>query len=103
MPSNKAAWLHKADSALKVGEAPMPLVGPHEIVIKNAAIAINPLDWHMSKMGIFIQQWPAIFGCDVAGTVHEVGSGVGGRFKVGDRVIGYVGLQTRHPERHYLN
>jgi hypothetical protein len=29
-------------------------------VVKNAAIAINPLDWHMADAGVFIQQWPAI-------------------------------------------
>jgi NADPH:quinone reductase-like Zn-dependent oxidoreductase len=36
-----------------------------------------------------VTQWPTIFGCDVAGTVHSVGSDVQG-FKVGDRVIGCV-------------
>lgn len=67
----------------------MPTAGPNELVIRNAAIAINPLDTHMQGSGVFVQQWPAIFGCDVAGEVHEVGSDVHGRFKVGDRVIGY--------------
>jgi NADPH:quinone reductase-like Zn-dependent oxidoreductase len=42
----------------------------------------------MQASGVFVQQWPAIFGCDVAGEIHEVGSDVHGRFKVGDRVIG---------------
>lgn len=88
MASNQAAWLLKANTPLEVGEAPMPTAGPNELVIRNAAIAINPLDCHMQQVGVFVKQWPAIFGCDVAGEVHEVGPEVNGRFKKGDRVIG---------------
>jgi NADPH:quinone reductase-like Zn-dependent oxidoreductase len=87
MTSNKAAWLREANAPLEVGEAPMPTAGPSEIIIQNAAVAINPLDTHMMA-GVFIKEWPGIFGCDVAGVVHEVGSEVRGRFKPGDRVIG---------------
>jgi NADPH:quinone reductase-like Zn-dependent oxidoreductase len=86
--TNKAAWLREANTPLEVAEAPMPTAGPNEIVIRNAAIAINPLDCHMQTLGVFIKEWPATFGCDVAGEVSEVGSDVGNRFKIGDRVIG---------------
>jgi NADPH:quinone reductase-like Zn-dependent oxidoreductase len=86
--TNQAAWLTTAGTPLKVDEAPMPTAGPGELVVKNAAVAINPLDCHMQDAGVFVQQWPAIFGCDVAGEVHEVGTGAEGRFKKGDRVIG---------------
>lgn len=89
MSANKAAWLVKANSPLEVGEAPLPKAGPGEIVVKNAAIAINPLDCHMQDSGVFIQQWPAIFGCDVAGVVYEAGPDVQ-RFKKDDRIIGSV-------------
>ena len=88
MASNKAAWLHKANTPLEVGEAPMPTAGLNELVVRNAAVAINPLDTHMQSSGVFVQQWPAIFGCDVAGEVYEVGSEAQERFKKGDRVIG---------------
>lgn len=88
MASNKAAWLRKANTPLEVGEAPMPTAGPNELVIRNNAIAINPLDCHMQTAGVFVQHWPAIFGCDVAGVVQEVGSEVQGRFREGDRIIG---------------
>lgn len=86
-PANRAAWLHKAGEPLQVGDAQMPTAGQGEIVVKNAAVAINPLDCHMQDVGVFVQQWPAIFGCDVAGEVYEVGADVQ-RFKRGDRVIG---------------
>jgi NADPH:quinone reductase-like Zn-dependent oxidoreductase len=87
-PTNKAAWLHKAGTPLEVGDAPLPKAGPNEIVVRNAAVAINHLDCHMQSLGVFVQNFPAVFGCDVAGEVHDVGSAVQDRFKAGDRVIG---------------
>ncbi|KAK5678677.1 hypothetical protein LTS10_009121 [Elasticomyces elasticus] len=96
-PMNQAAWLKEANTPLEVGDAPMPTPGPGEIVVKNAAVAINPLDWHMQDAGIFVQQWPTILGCDVAGEVFEVGIGVD-RFKQGDRVIGHcINLVSGRP------
>ena len=106
---NQAAWLKAAGSALEVDDAPMPEPGADEIVVKNAAVAINPLDCHMQDVGVFVQQWPTIFGCDVAGEVHEVGSGVQ-HFKKGDRVIGCVRIVylprmvlIPHRFRHCIN
>jgi NADPH:quinone reductase-like Zn-dependent oxidoreductase len=87
-PTNRAAWLNTAGTPLKVDDAPLPTAGPGELVVKNAAVAINPLDCHMQDSGVFVQQWPTIFGCDVAGEVYEVGSEAQTRFKKGDRVIG---------------
>ena len=84
---DQAAWLDQAKTFLRVGDAPMPSPGPGEIVIKNAAVAINHLDCHMQDTGVFVQQWPTIFGCDVADEVYEVGEG-SDRFQEGDRVIG---------------
>lgn len=87
MAQNLAAWLDSKGAPLRVGDAPMPTPGPADIVIKNPAVAINPLDWHMQDAGIFVKQWPAILGCDVAGEAYEVGRDVA-RFKKGDRAIG---------------
>ena len=86
-PKNQAAWLEKADTPLEVGDAPLPTASAGEIVVKNAAVAINPLDCHMQDSGVFVQQWPTIFGCDVAGEVYEVGPSLD-RFQPGDPVIG---------------
>lgn len=92
--ANQAAWLIKADSTLQVGNAPMSTAGTGELVVKNAAIAINPLDWHIQDSGVFVQQWPTILGCDVAGEVYEVGPDVQ-QFKKGDHVIGSVSCRVR--------
>lgn len=86
-PKNQAAWLEEAGTPLKVGPAAMPTAAAGEIVIKNSAVAINPVDWHQQDTGVFVQQFPAVLSCDVAGEVYEVGSSVEG-FKKGDRVIG---------------
>jgi NADPH:quinone reductase-like Zn-dependent oxidoreductase len=85
MPVNKAAWIDAKGTNLRVGDAPMPSPGPGEIVIRGRSVAINPLDWHMQDWGVFIKEWPSIFGCDVAGEVYQVGAEVS-RFKPGDRV-----------------
>ncbi|KAF2429986.1 putative quinone oxidoreductase [Tothia fuscella] len=99
MALNKAAWLRQANSPLEVGDAPMPTAGPTELVVPNAAIAINPIDCHMQHAGVFVQRWPAIFGCDVAGEVHEVGIEARGRFKKGDRIIGHaINLVSGRPQ-----
>ncbi|KAJ8096449.1 chaperonin 10-like protein [Lipomyces tetrasporus] len=97
-PTNQAAWLIEADTPLQVDDAPLPTAGPGELVVKNAAIAINPLDCHMQDSGVFVQQWPAILGCDVAGEVYEVGPDAQ-RFKTGDRVIGHaINLVSGRPQ-----
>ncbi|USW54060.1 Putative GroES-like superfamily, alcohol dehydrogenase-like, NAD(P)-binding domain superfamily [Septoria linicola] len=87
---NQAAWIDKEPrNPLRVGPADTPTAGDGEIVVKNHAIAINPVDWKIQDYGIFVQQFPFILGTDVAGEVVEVGSNVT-RFKKGDRVLGHA-------------
>ena len=89
-PTNHAAYLDKPETAFVVREAPYVHPGPGEIVVKNGAVALNPMDWMIQAIGTklpFPKSYPAIIGADVAGTVHEVGEGVAG-FKPGDRVTG---------------
>lgn len=61
--ANKAAWLTEAkQKPLKVDHAPMPTPGPDEIVIKNKAVAVNPVDWKIQDSGYFIKDYPNILG-----------------------------------------
>lgn len=82
---NQAAWLDGAAKELRVASAEMPKAGEDEVVIRNHAVAVNPVDWKIQDHGIFLKQWPNILGCDMAGEVVEVGAGVK-NLKKGDRV-----------------
>ncbi|KAL9617484.1 MAG: hypothetical protein Q9160_007747 [Pyrenula sp. 1 TL-2023] len=92
-PENSAAWLPaKSGKPLKVGPAPYTSPAASEIVVKNGAVAINPVDWAKQLMGNMLLgqiKYPFIIGEDVAGEVVEVGSKVQ-RFRMGDRVLGHA-------------
>lgn len=85
MSSNQAAWLDGKGAQLRVGESPMPKADAGNVVIKNKSVAINPVDWKIQDLGLFVQSWPFVLGEDVAGEVVEVGEGVS-HLKKGDRV-----------------
>lgn len=89
MPSNTAAWTVETAAPLEIKSAPYTAPGDDQIVVKNHAIAINPVDWYLQDKGKELFDFithPRIGGLDLAGEVAEVGSAVT-RFKVGDRVI----------------
>lgn len=96
MPTNTAAWLLGRYADLTVGPAPYTAPGATDIVIRNRALAVNPLDTIKQSTGDFMYRWlpyPVVLGEDVAGEVVEVGSAVT-RFRVGDRVLAYaVGME----------
>lgn len=86
--SNQAAWLNEPKAnPLKVEDAPLPEAGADEVVIKNSAVAVNPVDWKIQDSGYFIKDYPNVLGTDVAGEVIEVGANVS-HVKKGDRVLG---------------
>ncbi|EKV06850.1 Zinc-binding oxidoreductase CipB [Penicillium digitatum] len=93
MPPNRAAWLTaKSVRPLEVKTAPYTSPATNEIVIKNGAIAINPVEWSKQLVGDLMFTWikyPFVLGNDLAGEVVEVGSGVT-RFKPGDRILGHA-------------
>ncbi|KAL9091484.1 MAG: hypothetical protein Q9165_004870 [Trypethelium subeluteriae] len=86
MPLNKAAYLPSVGARLEVKEAPYTPPGSKQVTIKNYACAVNPCDWIQQDTGLFITEWPYILGCDVAGTVEDVGPDVH-YLKPGDRVL----------------
>lgn len=90
MPSNTAAILTNQGQPFEIRLVDYISPGEDELVIKNHAIAINPVDGAMQKLGNNLFPWmkfPIICGSDVAGEVVEVGPNVT-RFKIGDRVCG---------------
>ncbi len=92
MQTNTAAWLIAPNKKLEVKDAPYTHPREGEIVVKNHAVAINPVDWLLQQLGSLLFSWikyPFILGSDLAGEVVEVGKGVT-RFAVGDRVLGHA-------------
>ncbi|KAK4234101.1 chaperonin 10-like protein [Achaetomium macrosporum] len=87
MVTNLAAVLPSAGSSLVVEERAIPAPGPDEVLVRNRAIAVNPLDWKRQAFGLFVSEYPIILGMDVSGIVEAVGSAVS-LFKKGDRVLG---------------
>jgi NADPH:quinone reductase-like Zn-dependent oxidoreductase len=94
---NQAAWQTTLGQPLLLGQNDLPEPRANEILIHNAAIGINPLDWLLQDNALLPWlDYPAILGSDVAGEIAAVGSDVE-RFKVGDRVLGQaVGTTVNH-------
>jgi NADPH:quinone reductase-like Zn-dependent oxidoreductase len=83
--SNHAVVIVAAGDA-QLKEVPIPKLRDEYILVKTAAVALNPTDW---KHVDFLSSPGAVVGCDYAGTVLEVGAKVTKDFKKGDRVCGW--------------
>ncbi|GIU67670.1 quinone oxidoreductase family protein [Candidatus Phycosocius spiralis] len=75
--------------ALELREAPIPVPGPEEILIKLAACGVNFIDIY-HRTGIYPVSYPSALGLEGAGTVVRIGARVT-RFKVGDRAAFCLG------------
>ena len=47
--TNQAAWQKAPGQPLRIGVTALPHLAANEILIRNAAIAINPLDWILRR------------------------------------------------------
>jgi len=76
-------------SVLVYEDAPMPEIGPDEVLIKVAACGINPIDWKVRK-GYAKEKaplsFPFILGWDVAGAIEVTGDLIS-RFRKGDKIF----------------
>jgi len=87
----KAIRIHAFGNAgvMKYEDAPIPVIGPDEVLIKVHACGVNPVDWKIREgyaESFAHHKLPLILGWDVAGTVEETGALVK-RFKRGDAVF----------------
>ena len=87
----RAVVLHEygGPEKLKLEEVEDPVPGPGEVLVRVAAVSINPVDWKM-RSGEARERspvdFPGILGRDVSGTVRSVGQGVT-EFAPGDQVF----------------
>lgn len=90
----KAAYFdaHGGPDVLRTGELPDPEPGQGEVIVQVEAAALNHLDlWVRRGIPGLSLPLPHVGGSDFAGTISELGRGVGG-WKVGDRVTANPGL-----------
>lgn len=86
----KAAYITATGEPDKItyGNLPDPTPGPHQCLVKVSAVSVNPIDTYI-RAGLIKMNlpFPFVVGCDLAGSVVQVGEKVA-RFKKGDRVWG---------------
>ncbi|MGF1486110.1 MAG: zinc-dependent alcohol dehydrogenase family protein [Prochloraceae cyanobacterium] len=77
---------------LELQEVPKPEIQTDtQILVRLKAAGVNPIDTKIRRRGTFFpEQMPAILGCDGAGIVETVGTGVE-RFQPGDEVYFFAG------------
>jgi NADPH:quinone reductase-like Zn-dependent oxidoreductase len=76
---------------LKYEDAPMPQIGPGQVLAKVRYASLNPIDWKIRE-GSLKETRPASFpltlGQDFAGEI-VIGDGDSGRFRTGERMFGF--------------
>ena len=103
MASNRAAWITAAKARpFQVRASSLGIPGPNQILVKNHAVAINPIDGKFQDLALYPISYPAILGQEVAGEVIAVGPDVT-RFKKGHRVIGVTSnfLSKQYEEKAF--
>jgi NADPH:quinone reductase len=86
----RAAYIEStgAPEVVRVGELPAHKPGPGEVLVKVGATALNPIDLYVRSGAVAMPlSFPYVVGCDLAGTVTQLGPGVS-HLRVGDRVWG---------------
>ncbi len=78
-------------ASLHETELPMPLAGPHDLLVEVRAVSVNPVDTKI-RNGAAVTE-PRVLGWDASGVVRAVGSGVT-LFREGDEVF-YAGSLLR--------
>ncbi|AQZ94068.1 zinc-binding alcohol dehydrogenase family protein [Halopseudomonas phragmitis] len=88
----EAGTIERADALIDL-ELPMPSPGPRDLLVKVAAIAVNPVDTKIRRNRAPQNGQAEVLGWDAVGIVEAVGAEVEA-FKPGDRVF-YAGALNR--------
>lgn len=91
---------HGGPEVIHVEDVAMPVPGPGEIRVKNAASGINFIDTY-HRTGLYKIPLPTGLGQEGAGVVDAVGEGVSA-FRVGDRVGYCSGPIGAYAEQHVV-
>jgi NADPH:quinone reductase-like Zn-dependent oxidoreductase len=98
----RAVRIHEdgGPEVLVLEEAPDPVAGPGEVLVRLRASALNHLDIWIRK-GLPSVPKPRILGADGAGVVEAVGEGVDG-FEPGERVVLNPGIEAGGGRIHVI-
>ena len=98
----RAVRIHEdgGPEVLVLEEAPDPVPGPGEVLVRLRASALNHLDVWIRK-GLPSVPKPRILGADGAGVVEALGEGVSG-FEPGERVVLNPGIEASSGRIHVI-
>jgi NADPH:quinone reductase-like Zn-dependent oxidoreductase len=98
----RAVRIHEdgGPDVLVLEEAPDPVAGPGEVLVRLHASALNHLDIWIRK-GLPSVPKPRILGADGAGVVESLGEGVSG-FEIGERVVLNPGIEAGGGRIHVI-
>jgi NADPH:quinone reductase-like Zn-dependent oxidoreductase len=85
---------------VRLDRIPCPVPEEGQVRVRAEAFGVNPVDWKIregQRRARMPLAFPAVIGCDIAGTVDMVGPGVAG-VKPGDPVFAMVGLHGAFAE-----
>ena len=89
----KEAIIYEGLKVKVIDESPIPIPGPHEVIIKAVIVATNPIDWKSTTREEEIELHGEIEikgynnkGKDVTGFVHSVGKGTSFLFSTWERI-----------------
>lgn len=89
VPQTQKAYILPAPlSEFTLADQPVPSIGAGDVLVRNEAVALNPVDYYLQKtpFGEQYLKFPAVIGTDFAGIVVKVGEGVTS-LKEGDRIL----------------
>jgi NADPH:quinone reductase-like Zn-dependent oxidoreductase len=83
---------HGGNEVVKIGERPMPVRGPGQVLVRMRAATVNRVDLYMRDSGAGItHKLPQIMGLDGSGVVEEVDAQEQ-RLRPGDAVVVHPGI-----------
>jgi NADPH2:quinone reductase len=86
----KAAFIEQTGGpdVIRYGDLPVPQPADGEVLVRVRAVSVNPIDTYIRSGAVAMPlPIPYVIGCDLAGVVEQLGSGVRD-LKPGDRVWG---------------
>jgi len=102
----KAARIHAYGDpdVIRVEDAPLPAIGPDDVLVRTVAASVNPVDWKIRR-GYLAQMLahplPLTLGWDVSGIVEQVGANVTA-FKPGDAVYSRPDIRRNGTYAEYV-